>query len=191
MSAQERINRRDAGEAENVAAQLRVEDSSVKVLLHVGFSHAFEHPEKNRPDTHWLAERFQAATGIDPLTVDQTRYWSPDNALVICDPAKLSRPPNSDIIVDTPRPAFEQGRPKWRLDRGEAFYEIPNRLRRESELAVYEARYTTEPVDTVPADRLMLRPGEYLPLLLPRGRFMLSVWTQKDGWSTEIQIHSK
>jgi hypothetical protein len=37
-------------------------------------------------------------------------------------------------------------------------------------------------------ERLLLRPGEDLPLLLPPGRYDLWVWTEKEGWSQSVAL---
>jgi len=66
--------------------------------------------------------------------------------------------------------------------------EIPAGLRRPGEAAIYEARAESEPDTAVPFDRLLLRPGEDLPLLLPPGRYRVTVWTAKTGWSAAIPL---
>jgi hypothetical protein len=61
-------------------------------------------------------------------------------------------------------------------------------LHRAGQIAIYEARMAGEPVNVTPMDRLLLRPGEILPLLLPAGRYDVSVWTEKEGWSSALPL---
>lgn len=185
-SPQQRTNAHEKQAMANVAAKLKAEPKNTKVLLHVGYAHAFERPGSD--DKKWLAQRFRAATGIDPLTISQTDYAAPGADYVICDPQKLKDKPRTDITLGTPRETFRRGRPLWRLKRGEHFFDVPEKLRRPDQIAVYRAMYANEPDGAVAADQLLLRPGDKLPLLLPAGKFRLTVWTERDGWSRPVLI---
>jgi len=61
--------RRDYAQARNLAASTIARDAQAKVLVHAGYDHI-----KERATAQWfpMAGYFQALTGIDPVTVDQT-----------------------------------------------------------------------------------------------------------------------
>jgi hypothetical protein len=66
-----------------------------------------------------------------------------------------------------------RGRPQWRIDAGAIAVELPDQLVNANQHTLIEARYDSEPPDTIPLDRLLLWPGEHLPLLLPAGRIRI------------------
>jgi hypothetical protein len=185
LSWENQTNRREAAQAANLEARLKSTPERDKLLVHVGYAHL----NKKLSDipVKMMAQRFVETTGIEPLTVDQTSFWSDTGSYTVCDqsnwPVSLA-----DIYVGVPKPAFERGRPRWRLEQGDQFVEIPAVLRRAGEAAIYEARYAAEPDTAVPVERLLVRPDEDLQLLMPPGRYRLSVWTQKNGWSASMPL---
>src|SRR5690606_4796172 len=78
-----------------------------------------------------------------------------------------------DIAVAHTAAALFRGRPQWRIDAGDIAIELPEPFVGAEVRTLIEARYESEPVDTVPMDRLLLNPGERLPLLLRAGRIRL------------------
>ena len=172
-------------QAANLAAQVKRQSS--RLLVHAGEGN---HSEDARPDRRInMGARFTQLTGLDPLTVEAIAFEAPGKTAVICDPEDFAGQPHAfDIHVALPRVIFEQGRPTWRVQAGDHYAEVPMALRRLDQIAVYEARPAGERTDSVPMDRLLLRPAENLPLLLPPGRYDVSVWTEKDGWSDNVTI---
>jgi hypothetical protein len=128
---------------------------------------------------------FSQVSKIDPLTIDQAAFQAPGADYVVCDQVRAE--PHSrvytDITIGVPRLQFQRGRPTYRLALGDHFAEIPAGLLRKDQIAIYDARPVGEPLNSVPVDRILLRPGETLPLLLPPGRYNVTVWTEKGGWS--------
>jgi hypothetical protein len=53
---------------------------------------------------------------------------------------------------------------------------------------VYEARHANEPDDAVPADRVLVDPGEDIPLLLAPGRYRVRAWTQGGAWTASVAL---
>ncbi len=177
-----RIARREAGQAANLQVIL-AEHPNDRVLVHVGHGHLQELPDDN--GNIFMAKRLKDATGIDSLTIDLTRYESPTDAFVFCDPAQT--PTRSvDYRVGTPRLRLENGRPAWRQAAGQKPVFLPA-MANPSEATIWEARYANEPDEAVAVDRVLVRSGETLPLLLPPGRFRVEGWTQTDGWSAPIE----
>jgi hypothetical protein len=174
---------REIRQATNLAAQLK--RVSGKMLVHPGVGH---HAEFARPGQQKLMGAvFIETTGINPLTIELITQEAPGDVPVICDAASYGDRPY-DIGIGMPKLQFERGRPHWRRVAGDRFAEIPAALRRADQIAVYEARPAGERGDSTPMERLLLRPDENLPLLLPPGRYDLSVWTEKDGWSPIVPL---
>jgi len=142
-----------------------------RLLVHVGYSHAAEVPQAE--GARWMAARLKQKTGIDPLTISQTtcRGGGATTRLAVL-PA--GQPAGSfDLIVDHPSARFVQSRPEWRQTAGDQIIAIPRALRPVRGWRVIEARPVGEPDLSVPMDRVAIRPGEDIALLLPPGRYAL------------------
>jgi hypothetical protein len=188
-----RIAERETSQTKNIMARIIAPKPGAKILLHVGHHHLIEEPVKNGlgGENRWMASRLKEASGIDPLTVDQTTFQSPIDQPVICaltSDAEKKRALAVDITVALPKPKISEGRPIWRRAMGRWDVTIPDRLLSTKVSSIVEARYASEPAEAVPADRLLLAPGEKLPLLLKPGTYRIEAWTRESGWSAPIEI---
>jgi hypothetical protein len=175
------IAEREAGQAANLKAILDAHPDA-RIFIHAGHGHIQELPDHE--GNLWMAQRLKDATGIDPLTVDLTRFASPTDEFVWCDPAQFEGMQHSvDFRVGTPALTFTNGRPAWRQAAGQKPVLLPA-MSNPRELTIWEVRYADEPDDALAVDRIALRPGERLPLLLPPGRYRAESWTVEHGWST-------
>jgi len=170
VTREQEIAEREEAQANSLASFLR-EHPGTRLLVHVGYSHATEVP---RPEGEkWMAARLKEKTGIDPLTISQTTCRGSGNAV------RLSALPASepagtfDLVVDHPDGRFVRGRPEWRMRAGDIPVSIPRALRPKMGWRVIEARPVGEPVAAVPMDRVAIRPGEDIALMLPPGRYYL------------------
>jgi hypothetical protein len=67
--------------------------------------------------------------------------------------------------------------------------ELPRRFAPVRTPTIFEARYANDPDEAVPIDRIFVRPGEDIPLLLPAGAYRLDAWTAAAGWSRPMRIN--
>jgi hypothetical protein len=182
--AESQINRREMAQTENLMKAVFDADPDAKVLIHVGHAHAWERKRSESKGTEvWMAERLKARSGRDPLTVDQTVCASTSGASVAADGFTKSdgtiQPAQTvDLLVGHPPLAFRDGRVTWRQDLGEKITPMPKEFTGRAENVLIEARLAGAEPDIVPADRILLRPGEALPLLLPPGRYRVEGFTQ-------------
>ena len=168
------IAAREEGQASNLVSRIFSAAPRAKVLIHAGHAHAAETPLPSfGRDIPWMAARLKQKTGIDPLTIDQTFCASQTGGTQVTAPTREMPPGAFDVAVAHPELAFFRGRPQWRIDSGAIAIELPETLVTAEQRTIVEARYEDEPPDTIPLDRLLLRPGERLPLLLPPGRIRL------------------
>jgi len=182
---EEKISAREAIQAKNLEARLKSEPATARLLVHVGYGHL---DKSDARPIRMMAAHLREDTGIDPLTIDQVGFWSRTGRYEICDTSKV-QPDPTVIYVGAPTPSFTRHRPNWRLEEGDKFVEIPAELRRPSEASIYEARLASDPDTAVAVDRILVRPGEDdMPLLLPPGRYRLSVWTKSQGWSADVAL---
>ncbi|MEQ1817782.1 MAG: hypothetical protein ABL871_04160 [Terricaulis sp.] len=173
-----RVARREAGQAANLQIILNGRPNE-RMLIHVGYAHLQELPDD--AGNLYMAARLKAATGIDPLTIDLTRYQSANDAFVFCDPEQTSGL-RVDFRVGVPRVRFENGRPAWRQAEGQKPFSLPA-MANPSVATIWEARSADEPDDAVAIDRVLVLPGETLPFLLAPGRYRAESWSLEHGWS--------
>lgn len=178
------IARRESIQAANIQHILE-ENPDARLFVHVGHAHLLEQPDDQ--GNIWMAQRLKEVTGIDPLTIDQTRYTSGGGAFSLCDPSQTNA--RVDYRVGAPLLTFEFGRPAWRQRAGQRVVQVPASLVNPTVNVILEARLAHEPDEAVPVDRLLLRPGESLPLLLAPGRYRIESWTQEQGYSEPVEIN--
>ncbi len=172
MTLNERIARREEGQATNLATFVSAHPAT-KLLVHVGYSHAAEVP---RPDgALWMAARLKAKTRINPLTISQTTCRGGGDSLRLSALPADEPPGTFDLVIDHPRARFERRRPEWRKLMGDQVVRIPRSLRPAAGWRVIEARPVGEPADSVPMDRVAIRLGDDIALMLPPGRYSLRI----------------
>lgn len=175
------------GQAENLRTRILERDPNARVLVHAGHGHVTEHRD-HESFGPLMARRFSQMTGVDPLTIDETHYAAPGADFVVCDPATINRP-GVDLYIGSPNPTFERLRPTWRRLAGHREVALPRDLQQIEKATIFEARNADEPDEAVPVDRILVRPGENIPLLLPPGRYRVESWTEEDGWSAPIPVN--
>jgi hypothetical protein len=174
-----RINRRETAQAENLMRAIFKDQPDAKVLIHVGHGHVLE---RTRPGStskdKWVAERVKEATGRDPLTISQTDCRSTTTSTVIAETrlgedGKAEAGSAVDLYVGHPPLTFRDGRPAWRQEAGDKPTTVPAQFINPTERVIVEARPEGASLGSVPIDRVLLFPGENLPLLLPPGRYQI------------------
>ncbi|ANC87329.1 hypothetical protein [Sphingomonas sp. NIC1] len=172
LSQKERIGIREEGQANTLAAWVAAHPGA-KLLVHVGYHHAIEVPTAD--GLRWMATRLKAKTGIDPLTISQTTCHGGGSTTRLAALPADEPPGTFDLVVDHPTARFVRGRPAWRIAAGDTPVSIPAQLRPTTGWRVIEARPDGEPPASVPMDRVAIRPGEDIALMLPPGRYRLRV----------------
>jgi len=167
------IDTRETAQVDNLLGALLAEKPDARVLIHVGHSHVAERPVPDENGTLWMAARLKARTGIDPLTISQTMCEAGGPSPVLSDAAIGTEryEPFTDILVGQPANEFKDGRPAYRYDNGAVGVEVPEALLPTEAPILIEARPVGAADNVVPADRLYLRPGETLPLVLAPGTY--------------------
>jgi hypothetical protein len=176
------MDRREETQAENLVTRIFAREPQAKVLIHVGFSHAAEVALPNAGGSLlWMAGRLKAKTGVDPLTIDQFRCASSSDDLELAAVSADLPPGAHDVAVAYPPTVLFRGRAQWRIDAGAIAVELPDVLVTQGQRTLIEARFESEPADTIPLDRLLLWPGERLPLLLPAGKIRIQQYFEDRG----------
>ncbi|MHC4991708.1 MAG: hypothetical protein ACYTJ0_03430 [Planctomycetota bacterium] len=193
----DRVNQREAAQCANLIERIFDRDPEAKVLIFVGYSHATENV-RSMPDGReqaWMAARLARATGLDPLTIDQTVQMAlvPDDASSsdwryaerrgwIKRPTVFRRADGSffvgghyagrvDMQVFHPRPKLVRGRPDWLLADGHrTAIAIPAEALPAEGRVLVQAFVAGEPDGAVPVDQVVVGAGGDAPaLMLPPG----------------------
>lgn len=169
-SVAQQIAAREEAQARTLAAFIKA-NPRARLLIHVGYHHALEVPTKE--GHRWMATRLKAKTGINPLTISQTTCRGGGAALQMSTLPPSEPTGSFDLIIDHPAARFVEGRPAWRVAAGDQPVAIPTALLPKAGWRVVEARPANEPDSSVPMDRVAIRPGESIALMLPPGRYRL------------------
>ncbi len=195
LDGAEAIARREAAQAENLAAILAAHPSS-RVLVYVGFSHLRKMPDSK--GNRWLAMRFQEKTGLDPLSIAQayTGSFGPHGADPPLTQAVLPRfAPKASIVVRAggrslgaeiagadlavfhPSLPDVEGRPGWMAaDPLRQRLVVATPQRPSGEVVIVQAVHAYEPDRTVPADQHVLAKDERRAVLFLRsGTYRLRI----------------
>lgn len=193
LTRAERVAVREAGQADNLARILTQLDDNIRLMIHVGYSHAseIEIDGFGGKKITWMAARLKEKTGIDPLTIDQTSCLSATKRTQFTAIGDRSIPGQFDLVVGHPRLEFVRGRPKWRVESPAVLVNLPPTFFAADRRIIVEARPIDEPLDSVPIDRIMVWPGESIPLILSSGRYSLVRYEEGDTHylSTDILVN--
>ena len=179
---------RDYWQAQNLVAATLKQDPGARVLVHCGYGHLQEvaSPRGWVPMAHY----FREATGLDPLTVDQTAFaeqskdrlqhpWrlaAEERGLVADDPVVLVddtgtplpvEPMSVDIKVLNPRTEYRDERPEWMTLGGRRQAVSVRTGECIEEACVVEAFHPDWEKRAVPYDRVEIRSASatmYFPL---------------------------
>lgn len=171
------IAAREAAQVSNLVEAVLGTAPDTKIIIHVGHGHVQEVPPE--VGHKWMAARLKETTGIDPLTVEAT----------VCVPGgtgpatvrEMSRGGDvqafwTDVIVRFPEVTFTDNRPDYRRTEGMQDVPVPASLLLEDRSVIIEARRVGDSDEVVPIDRLLLRPGEDIPLILPPGDYVVAAF---------------
>lgn len=186
----EHVRLREERQASRLAEVIADLPESERILIHVGYSHAAEVPIRGfgGNQIEWMAARLKQRTGIDPLTIDQTDCLSDSDRIQFAAASPRHADGQHDLVVAHPALKFVDGRPEWRAAGPVSQVEIPSGLISESARTIVEARFVDEPMDAVPIDRVMLWPGETIPLLLPVGSYWIVGFHEGSDEQLSIRI---
>ncbi|MFS0740638.1 hypothetical protein ABC365_08545 [Brevundimonas sp. 3P9-tot-E] len=172
------IAAREEAQADNLIANILATHPSARVFVFVGYSHAMEIEGRGGL---WFAARLKAKTGIDPLTIEQSRNWpaiapqndaphvaavlarfAPDAPIVASKGGESIASPSytgkMDMSVFHPRMTPVAGRPGWLAadpERRRVTIKVPPL----DEQVLIQALSMAEATAGPPSDHYLLPPG--------------------------------
>jgi hypothetical protein len=203
----DQINRRETTQAQNLLDRVLLKDPKSRVFVYVGWSHAtetWEKAEDGKRDLAWMAARLARASGLDPLTIDQTElteHSKPQAENSIYQAALDQFKPEQPVVLENadgqpqvfgqykgkvdmqvlhPPSVFENERPNWlRFDGLRSEVQIPTELLKFSERILVQAFRADEGINAIPFDQVLVVPKRPVPnLLLEPGTYRLRVQDQ-------------
>ena len=199
LSGMASVAAREQAECDNLMNRIFKKQPAAKVLIYVGYEHATEVPMKTKSGPMpWMAARLKAATGVDPLTIDQTTVSELSNdssarQLYELIAARVGNKPvvfmhdgqpvkvghlgqGTDLQVVHPRLRYVDGRPTWLLTMGRHPVKVPRNLLPSHGRRLVQAFIAGEPADAVPVDQVVVEAGKPAPvLMLPSKRIRFAV----------------
>lgn len=172
LSAEEQRARRQSALAQQVNRRVLSRSPSARAILMA----------ERGGETKILETEVRRLSGFEPVTVALVRCSEADEApAFVPHHGEGAHPDRSaDVVIAIPRPSLVAGRQGSAKDSGEAAVTVPAVFEPQQDPVLVEARRAGDPVLAVPEDRLLLLPGDRLPLLLPPGHYRIEAWT-KDG----------
>lgn len=208
----DQVIHRETEQCNNLCDRIFKEDPQAKVFIFVGYSHATEDTRTldDGREMAWMAARLKKATGIDPLTIDQTmpadfidteqriNPWQARLAKSNIEGPVVFRQDEGpflvqgmyagkvDLQVIHPPTKSEHGRPSWLLSLPDRrLVDIPEVVLRTKERVLVQAFVESEPDTAIPADQVILIPGLEPPkLALRTGSYRIIVQSE-NGTSTQ------
>jgi hypothetical protein len=184
-------SRREQSQADNLVEGIFKAHPDAKVIIHVGHGHVRERPQAGEPEFMAMAQRLKMATGIDPLTISQTSCRSATAGDVVGESfarADTAGPFPVDLYVGHPLPVFSEGRPEWRRRVGQKAVDVPPAFLNLGERIIVEVRPMGAGLGSVPVDRVLLFPGERLPLLVSPGKYRVDGFVESGRLDLPVSV---
>jgi hypothetical protein len=193
------IAEREAGQARQLYRKVFQADPKARLFIHAGYAHIDKAPGNLGAGVKPMAMQLRELTGLDPLSIDQTRWrdisvaldddpyrqlvalYQPQKAVVLTHRddghAWTADPTRHDVDVLLPGPGRLR-RPRWlALDGRRMTRLITTDLCAGRIPCVVEAQYADESDEAIPADRFtFLAPEGMSSLYLSPGRYRLRAW---------------
>lgn len=163
-------------------ADVFAQSDTARVLLHLS-----RHPGDEALAR--LEAQLEAASGFAALTVQMADCAPPGTPRALLpDMETEGEIAPADIRIGEPFADFRNGRPTWRRQLGDREIAVPAAFLGQDAIVIVEVRREGETPLAVPEDRLMLRPGETLPLMLPPGRYRIEAWTRNGPLAAPVPV---
>jgi hypothetical protein len=177
LSAEEQRARRQLALAQQVNRRVLSRSPTARAILMA----------ERGGETKILGTELRRLSGFEPVTVAFVRCSEADEApAFLPEHGEGARPAGADIVIAIPRPPLVEGRQGSAKDSGEAPVTVPVVFQPQQDPVLVEARRAGDPALAVPEDRLLLFPGDRLPLLLPPGHYRIEAWTKNGPISEPV-----
>jgi hypothetical protein len=194
LDAAEQQRIREDGQAQNIIDHILARDPKARILVHVGHGHVLETPiEIEGKPVDMMAASLRRKTGIDPLSIEQTRSAFPEDvaedrplmdavlrtftgesfAMVRRDGVGYWNSGNVDMTIWHRPEKLQRGRPDWLgMDGYRRSKKIPAKLLPKQGRRLIQAFVEGESPDAVPMDQVLVTAGSTPPVfMLPKGKY--------------------
>jgi hypothetical protein len=106
-TGEDSIDQREEGQANNLISEIFSKDKKAKVVIWVGYAHAYKRQLGASPKSRWMAARLWQKTGIEPFSIEQLSEQFESNATQ----------PAFDAIntkINSLQPVYVDLRPSWK-----------------------------------------------------------------------------
>ena len=184
LSPDEQTLRRQRALAEQVSRRIFWSTPGARAIIHIESSGDPEGTRAFREDVARL-------TGFEPLVLGLTSCSETNEQ-----PAFLpslgdgaGSVAKANLVFAIPRETMKDGRMSPGRASNEAPVDVPTTFLPADEPVLIEARRLNDPDLAVPEDRLMLLPGDRLPLMLPPGDYRIEAWSRDGRLAAPVDVN--
>lgn len=182
LSPEAHLARRQSALADQISQRAFARDPDARLLIHT-----------ERAADPAAAAAFKAAiaevTGHHPTLIALTSCSGGNAQPVFLPGYGDDAGHEADLVYAIPLPATKGGRLTSGRSAEESLVPIPPAFLNADSPVLVEARRAADPDLAVPEDRVMLLPGDNLPLLLPPGDYRIEAWTREGSLSAAIPVN--
>lgn len=176
------LTRRQSALAQQISQRAFARDPDARLIIHT-----------ERAADPAAAAAFKSAiadmTGHHPLLIALTSCAGGNAQPVFLPAYGEAEGEQADLVYAIPLPVRKGGRLTSGRSQDESLVQIPPAFLNADSPVLVEARRVGDPDLAVPEDRVMLLPGDDLPLLLPPGDYRIEAWTREGSLSAAIPVN--
>ncbi len=182
LSADEQVARRQTALAEQVFRLVHARSPETRAIIHIQAA-------GDMSGSRALRDNIKRLTGHTPLVVALATCTGGNAAFLTSLGEGLVRSAPADFMFGVPQASVKAGRVTSGRSGNEEAVAVPAAFLPGSLPVLIEARRKGDPDLAIPEDRLILLPGDRLPLMLPPGDYRIEAWTKRGQLAEAVSLN--
>lgn len=182
LSPGERIVRNQAALTEQVFRLVHARSPDMRAIVHIQGS-------GDQSGARALRDSIRRFTGHTPLVVALATCKGSNSAFLAAPGEGRARKTQADFMFGVPQAPMKAGRLTSHDGSGEEAVAVPAAFLPRNLPVLIEVRRKGDPELAMPEDRLMLLPGERLPLMLAPGEYRIEAWTKQGKLAEAVSLN--
>lgn len=182
LTPDEQAARSQTALAEQVFRLVHARNPDARAIIHIEGS-------GDQSGARALRDNIKRLTGHTPLVVALASCTGGHAAFLAAQGDGRVRRVQADFMFGVPQAPAKAGRMTSHTGSGEDAVSVPAAFLPRSLPVLIEARRKGDPALAMPEDRLLLLPGERLPLMLPPGDYRIEAWTKQGQLAEAVSLN--